>query len=493
MNSQNMITNSDVENKDKKYFLILPAILTAVIFFRSLDNDIWFLLAHGRYVINHGIPTIEPFTIHEGFKFVMQQWLSAVIFFSTYSKFGELGIKMLIAITYVLSMIVFYKLCLKLANSNFFKAAIITYIYIALICLFMTSRPFIFTNLIIISEIYVLESYFIDQKKKQLAILPILSLILINIQASIWPMLFVVMLPFAIDSFKFQLGPIKGYGVEKKPLIISAISMLIVGFINPYGIDSMLYIKNSYGVSEINNMVQEMGPTTVNSPLGLLIILFSVSITFYYIFNKSKKWALRYALLAIGTSYLSFLTIRAFFFFICCAIYPLSLFIGEISIPKYDKQHPRRTMIIRKILISLIILITSLALVRYNFYSRNNVPEIDLLDEALQVVIADNDNGEVALYTGYNDGGFAEYNGIATYIDPRAEVFLKSNNLKEDVFFEYYELQNGRIFYKEFLDKYNFTHVIVSNNDILYTYLPYNNEFSLILSNSKYKLFKKVE
>lgn len=493
MNSQVMKSSSDVENKDRKYFLILPIILTITTFFRGLDNDIWFLLAHGKYVVNYGIPTIEPFTIHEGFKFVMQQWLSAVIFFVTYSKFGEIGIEIIIAITYVLSVIIFYKLSLKLANRNFFRAIIVTYIYMGLINIFMISRPYVFTNLILIAEIYTLESYYIDKKKKRLILLPILSLILINMQASIWPMLFVVMIPFAADSFKFRFGPIKGSGIEKKPLILSAVSMILTGFINPYGIDSMMYLRNSYGIPAINAMVQEMSPTTVDSVLGLVIIILSVSITYYYIFNKSKKWTLRYSLLALGTMYLSFLSIRGFFFFICCAIYPLSMFIGEISLPQFDKQLPNRTIIIRKVLIVLLILITPLAFVRFYTYKNKDVSKIELFDQALQIVIKEKEKGEVKLYTGYNDGGYAEYMGVASYIDPRAEVFLKSNNLKEDIFMEYYELQNGTIFYKEFLDKYNFTHVIVSENDILYTYLNYSEDYDLILSNSKYKLFKKVE
>lgn len=42
------------------------------------NNDGWFLLNSGRYVENFGIPHTEPFTIHEGFHFVMQQWLFAL-------------------------------------------------------------------------------------------------------------------------------------------------------------------------------------------------------------------------------------------------------------------------------------------------------------------------------------------------------------------------------------------------------------------------------
>ena len=45
------------------------------------DNDIWFLLNNGRYVINSGIPVVDPFTIHEGLKYVMQQWGTSLFFY----------------------------------------------------------------------------------------------------------------------------------------------------------------------------------------------------------------------------------------------------------------------------------------------------------------------------------------------------------------------------------------------------------------------------
>ncbi len=75
------------------------------------DNDVWFLLNGGRYVLEHGIPYIDPFTIHEGLSFVMQQWLVNVIFFVLYEY---LGIKSLLGFVFIISllfMFTFYKLC----------------------------------------------------------------------------------------------------------------------------------------------------------------------------------------------------------------------------------------------------------------------------------------------------------------------------------------------------------------------------------------------
>lgn len=65
------------------FFLTVICILFA--FTSRFDNDGWFLLNSGRYIENYGIPHTEPFTIHENFHFVMQQWLFDVILWKIYT------------------------------------------------------------------------------------------------------------------------------------------------------------------------------------------------------------------------------------------------------------------------------------------------------------------------------------------------------------------------------------------------------------------------
>ena len=41
------------------------------------SNDLWFLLATGREIIDNGIPYENPFALHDGMRIVVQQWLLA--------------------------------------------------------------------------------------------------------------------------------------------------------------------------------------------------------------------------------------------------------------------------------------------------------------------------------------------------------------------------------------------------------------------------------
>ena len=58
----------------------------------AINNDAWFLLNCGRYVESYGIPHIEPFTLHEGWHYVMQQWLIAIGLGNIYSAVGTAGL-----------------------------------------------------------------------------------------------------------------------------------------------------------------------------------------------------------------------------------------------------------------------------------------------------------------------------------------------------------------------------------------------------------------
>ena len=91
---KNMLVNYHPSKKMLFLYFNIPLIL--VLFWRVEYNDIWFLLNHGKYVLNNGFPSIEPFTIHEGLDFVMQQHLAATIFYEVYHWLGGFGLSLLI-------------------------------------------------------------------------------------------------------------------------------------------------------------------------------------------------------------------------------------------------------------------------------------------------------------------------------------------------------------------------------------------------------------
>ena len=99
-------------NPCKPLAILYILLIITISFFtlRIIDNDFWFLINQGRYIIENGFPTVEPFTIHNNLSFIIQQWLTDVIFYSIYHSFGHIGIIILIFIVNVLIVYLLYKI-----------------------------------------------------------------------------------------------------------------------------------------------------------------------------------------------------------------------------------------------------------------------------------------------------------------------------------------------------------------------------------------------
>lgn len=477
--------------KDNKTYFILYLLLyiPCILINRDLDNDIWFILNSGRYVLNSGIPHIEPFTIHKGMSFVMQQWLSAVIFFTTYNFSGKSGLVLIVILFYMLFAFMTFKLSMLMSDNNFPVSFVISFITVSLMYPFMVQRPHIFLFLFIVIELYLLEKYIRLNKNIYLLMLLPLSVLLINMEAAMWPMLFIVLLPYLIDSFKFKFHFIEGQGYRKKPLFLTALAMAALGYINPYRIEAVTYLFKSYGNSTLD-IISEIAPVNINSVNGKLIFL-TIFLVIISIFAYRKgKYKLRYYLLTFGTLYMALSSVRSFSFFIICGIIPLSNYFKDFNPEKLKGKRDKKTLLIRKLLIILLTAAVVITLIINNTAVKNmKQQELVKCADYLQKL----NDMDAGIYTGFNEGGYLEFRGFRTYIDSRAEVFFKNNNKKYDIMQEYINLQSGKTYYKKVLDKYNFKYILVDSDDILFNYLAYDKQYKLLYGSTYYKIYENTK
>lgn len=332
------------EKKEFKKLLFCSSIFIGLLFIPyTLDNDIWFLLNSGRYILIHGIPHMEPFTIHQDFHFVMQQWLSAVIFWKVYASFGPYGLIILLHIVDIFITYILFRLCMLVSSRNWQIATIITTVIgVIFISLFIRTRPQIFSGLLLLIEIFFLEKYSLTQQKKYLLILPFLSVLLINLHAALWPMLFVLMLPFIADALLGKLRRLKQHFPHStmhfplSPLLICLCVSFAVGFCNPYGWESMSYLSRSYGYSEINLLVSEMHPVVITSLLGKLLFPMLLYITIVY---ARKIPPLRYILLTGGTACMALSANRSVFLLFLLGVFPLAYVFKNYKLLTFDTPY----------------------------------------------------------------------------------------------------------------------------------------------------------
>ncbi len=490
-NSAPHMVDDRMQQSDRRAKAMLPAllILPFLPIKVQLDNDIWFLLNSGRYVLQHGIPFIEPFTMHSQMHFVMQQWLTDVIYWSIYSKLGAAGLIATVFLLFGCILLVVYRLANYLAKGNRISAALTTLLSGLLLSRYMVTRPIIITLLILALELYLLERFIGEAKPVFLLPLPVLSALLINLHAAMWPIQFVLFLPYAIDSFQFRWRVFEGQGYSKRFLFPAIALMVVAGFANPYGFRAMTYLFRSYGYAEIN-LVDEMMPADINIPLGLMIFGAFFFVGAIYLVKRIGKTRLRYALLTLGTAVLALSSVRSFPLFAICGVFPLAYWLRDLQLPSAEATMTRK-MLARRAGLRALVLLCLAGLVYQETSTLAGLAEEPPVAGAVRYLLKQGSPEDMVLYTGYNDGGYAEFMGFHPYLDPRAEVFVEQNNGVGDILQEYVLLQEGRTYYKEVLDRYVFTHLIVPKYDLLYAYLPNDGDYTLVYQDGEYAVYQR--
>ncbi len=429
-------------------------------FFRLLgfkyDNDFWFTINQGRYVLEHSFPTIAINSIHN-IDFIFQSWGTGTLFYIIYNIFELYGMAFLLIIVSLLTMFFFYKLCFLISNNK--RGALLnTIIVMVLYSFFIVTRPHIFTVLNLVIMLYLLESYVRKNNVKYLFWLPLIGVLQINMHGIYFIILFIITIPYVINSFRFKIFNIESKGYKKKPLFIALFCMLLTGFINPYGYKTVIYGFMTYQSNSLfNNSIVELLALNFHNLTDKLFII--VIITTYVLhFSKLKEKPVRYTLLLLGTSYLAFDALKSFYLFLFCSLFPLVLLFKKEK-NDYDKVYSKNYHLFH--LTFTIVLCISCLFVINKPTNPDIVAFIDYLDKEVT------NKEEIKLFTDYIDGSYAEYRGYNCYLDPRGEIFLISYNKKEDIFEEYDKVLNFKINYKDFIDKYHFDYMLVRNESEL--------------------------
>lgn len=457
--------------KFKYIILFLIPILFFIQYNLRIDNDFWFTIKEGEYVINNGFPNVVPFTIYDNLNFIYQSYGAGVIFSFIYKLLGTYGILFFVIFILIIMTYFYYRLCMKVSNNNENISILVTVITMSLLAInYITTRPQIFTYLNLIIVLYIMELYSNTNNRKYLYILPIISLIQSNIHCMFFFMLIIFMLSYIFNNSKEY---------EIKPILVTMLFMILTGLINPYGINNLLYVFNSYGQNILEKTIKELQPLSFSSLFGKIHI-FIILIIYILYFKSRKKIPIRYLLLLFGTTYLAFDTLRGVSLFIIGSFFEVAYLYKDIPNIDISKYIPK----IIKVLITIILFIISLIII---FIPRNYYPDAK---EPIDYLVNNYIISDIKLYTSFSDGSYAVYKGIKCSMDPRAEVFLKKNNHKFDIYKEYNDLQSGIINYEDYLKKYNFTHLLINKKDYLYSKLEKNSYNYIVIKEYKnYKIY----
>ena len=450
-----------------------------------IDNDTYWIIKTGEYICNNGIPAKDFLTMHTDMDLVIQQWLSDVIYYKLYSIFGLVGPMLLVYAVLVLFLFLVKKLT-EVYTGRPFLAAFVTLVSNIIIAYdFFVTRPQIFTYCIVAAELRMLEKYVRTGKWKYLILLPFLSVLSVNLHASMWTMLYIMMLPYFANAL-----PIKWRGKSLScckilPLVITAVAMFLCGFINPYGFKGLSFIFTTSVGNKVNSSISELQALEFSlSFTGIAYVALIALVVCAYLFFRGGKTQMRFVLLTVGTALMGMMHIKLFPYFLIAA-YPATLvYLDSADIKGFVKkllpqkavqnenkpkentpEDSKRIKLLLKVIgVMCVVLVVGLfADIAVKNFTGLVPEEYRDLEEVMMAVEkdAEKNGNEIVLYNEFNNGGYLEFLGYTTYIDARADSFVVEANHDFDYLTEYFDFYNGNIYYQDVIDKYGFNYLIL--------------------------------
>lgn len=519
-----------------KFLPLVQAIFLSVavtawqMFFRFVEEaDTYFVMNLGRYILEHGFPHVDPFTVHENLQLVAQQWLSGVVFWEAYKNFGVEGLLAVDSIFAVATILIFWRLCLFVSGGNKFLSFTLSFVVAIFYSPMIVPRPHVISATLLLVEVFCLEKFTRTEDAKFLIALPLVSVALSNCHAAVWLMSLVVCLPFLfVKNFR-----------HIKFLLAAMVGTALCGLLNPYGAEAMTYVFRSYGIESINENIREMMTPTAHILQGKCFFLTET----FLIFSLARaKVPWRYIFLSGGITFMAIMHGRNLPLFYFLATFPLAYVWKNFSVEKFKARRVPMTLAIflllaaftavsvtlykeclddlsapLKILLAATVLFVLYVLLIPKVEGRILHPSLlpkkflsllgglflvggmfmlvitaaqpkpsHMYTDAIKFLLRTERPEDISLYADQGVGGLAGHLGVKYYIDSRSEVFLKANNGQKEIFDEYLEFTGGKLNYKDFFARYNFTHILITNESaFLFDELSADKNFRVVYESER--------
>lgn len=456
-----------------------------VLSIQVMDNDGWFILNNGRYILEHGIPHQNPFTWVEELDVVLQQWAYSVFIYSIYQWFGVIGIFFTCCLLHVSCMAIFCRIA-KLKGVNKKIALVLCSVMFLAGSGFLSIRPTFITVFLLLWQVYVMERYKQDGITWKLWQLVLISVLEINLHAAIWPIHFIMLLPYLVPPIPNLFVTFKPKHYSVKPLAAVIPLMAAAGFLNPYGMDAIKYVFLSYG-KELNDagILELAAPSFQDS--GLIFIFLLGGILWWVALHRDKELDSAFFYILCGTTLMGTMHLRNLIY----AYFGILLFLCEIT--KHTKHEVKNKLYGT---IAFTILAGSITFIWIGISSAvfDYKQEDDLYSPVKAIEYLDkHENKDVKVFTIFNNGAYFEWSGYKCFVDPRPELYFKKLNHKADIFKEYQELINttNPKQIDAFFDKYPCDYACVSKGESLNLYLSMQEGWEPVVDSKEYTLYRQ--
>jgi len=515
-----------MKQNNKIILIILIAIFCISLTPITFQNDTYYTIKIGEYILENGIDMQDPFSWHEDLPYTYPHWLYDLITYLIYSFSGFTGIYIATCILSVILGISIYLVNCKLAknkNISFF----ITIGSIYLLREFIAARAQLVTFILFILTIYCIEMFIENKKKRYILGLIIIPILIANLHAAVWPFYFILYLPYVGEYFIsvliefMQFKKFKIYTLEKrikklekkgkkdklevlkeeleilneqiskiklkreeksykikiqkdyniKLLIIIMLIAIFTGLLTPIGNTPYTYLVKTLQGNTTENINEHLAMKIVDYIDRLTVIIIFISIL---MFTKTKI-RLRDLFMFCGLTYLMLSSQRqASMFALICGIILNRLLANSFNIKCLSEiKLTKSNVILLNITICLIIIATLLYFGSLNtkksFVDENKYPV-----QASEWILSNLDLENLRMYNEYNYGSYLLFKGIPVFIDSRCDLYTPEFNTKtgkvedgKNIFLDFLYTFNTSKFYGELIEEYNMTHIMAYKNSKL--------------------------
>ena len=511
------------KNKKEIIFEVLAIILISLFCFslapKTLQNDTYYTVKIGNLIMENGIDMKDHFSWHENLPYTYPHWLYDVIMALIYNLGSWNGIYVSVCIMSIILGLTIYIVNRKL-NKNQVISFLLSIGVMYLLKDYIAARAQLVTFTLFIVWIYSIEK-FLQNPKKILYLISIIaiSIFIANIHLAVWPLLFVLSLPYIAEYIlclladciiyqklnifvkkifkkiqKKDINKIKEideklneiylsnekrkkardasepykikmqYNKNVKWLIILMLFCLLTGFLTPLGTTPYTYLYKTMQGNTTQNINEHLPLTLIdNIPIMCTIVMLIASLTFTKI-----KIRLSDLFMLGGLCYLMFFSKRQSTVFVLIGSIILNRLIVQMmenySIYKIKEIAPKLINIGTIVIIILLVMPYSFKLID-NKKDDVYVSEKTYPVKAAKWIKENLDLNNIKLFNEYNYGSYLLYEGIPVFIDSRADLYAPEfNGREDDIFMDFINTSNIGKFYGSTFKKYNITHIILYKN-----------------------------
>lgn len=481
-------------------FSFCIALLASGFVHRSFQNDTFFTIPTGNYIIENGVDDAEPFTFHEGLKFIKLRWAFDVLVASLYNSFGFQGLYIFTILIYIIIGIsVFWILSIK--HNNIFSPFLITLLMLISLSEWITCRAQIISYLIFAIELFLIQKLLETNKNIYIFLLCFCSLLLVNFHSSVWLVYFCPFLAYIGSWMLLKLNICKNkyiaeileyekYSISK--LVISLILCLITGFITPLGLSPFTYMfKVMHGVS--TDFINELQFIDTSMQINIFIVML---IPVICIVTSKVKIKPSDFLLIYGFYVFALIVKRNYLISVIFWTYPITNILVSYFVQN-NKKHVLGSIdsfFENNVTIELIMILLFVGITIYGIKSRENQEFVSnsFPIKATEYIKNNLDIEKMRLYTGFDYGSYLEFNGVEVFLDSRSEIYTSEFNnvtiLEDWVNCFYDEMPIG-----ELITKYDLTHILVPIGDNIDKKIEQlNDNYNVIYEDEYYRIYEVI-